>query len=379
MYEQHYKQDPYTKEKYPQSIYHDSPQSELKWIGNKDVTRVGAETGVTGVDKFGNDFVHPNQLYLKLKRCPHSHAIVTSINTTAAKNLPGVVMVLTHDDVPDLIARAPYSYCLNKECWVEGHAVAAVAATEESIAEEAIDLIEVEYEVLDFVLHPDDALESGAYVLHGDTNEIGTPWIHDSRGDVDAAFAQSGVTVVEGDYRTVTKPYFGEYPVAPVENESTTCIPEEDRLVFHISTQNPWGDSRTAAGNLNLPQNKIVARHTRSGCGFGRKGSDQAGQTLAGYIALKTHRPVKWLQDNWGYFSVNRSAWGCRIHNIKTGVQDDGTLVAYSNITTTGGGYLGSRGGQSGIAPVPFRWQVPNLYLEAHDAWTNTEGNGIPR
>ena len=62
MYEQHYKQDPYTKEKYPQSIYHDSPQSELKWIGNKDVTRVGAETGVTGVDKFGNDFVFPNQL-----------------------------------------------------------------------------------------------------------------------------------------------------------------------------------------------------------------------------------------------------------------------------------------------------------------------------
>ena len=64
---------------------------------------------------------------------------------------------------------------------------------------------------------------------------------------------------------------------------------------------------------------------------------------------------------------------------MKTGVKDDGTLVAYSNITTTGGGYLGSRGGQSGIAPVPFRWQVPNLYLEAHDAWTNTEGNGIPR
>lgn len=377
MYETYFKEDPYTKEKYPQSIYHDS--TNLKWVGNKDVSRVGAQAKVIGQGKMANDFVFPNQLFLKLKRCPHSHAIVTSIDTTAAKQLPGVVMVLTHDDVPDLIARAPYSYCLNKECWVEGHAIAAVAATEESIAEEAIDLIDVEYEVLPFVLHPDDALKDDAYVLHGDTNEIGTPWVHDSRGDVEAGFAESGVTTIEGTYRSVTKPYYGEHPVAGLENESTTCSWENDRMICYISTQNPWGDSRTIASNLNLPQNKIVARHTLMGCGFGRKGSDQAGQTLAGYISMKTHRPVKWLQDNWGYFSVNRSSWGCRIHEMKTGVKDDGTLVAYKELVTTGGGYLGSRGGQSGIAPVPFRWQVPNLYLEAHDAWTNTEGNGIPR
>jgi CO/xanthine dehydrogenase Mo-binding subunit len=378
VYEEHYKEDPYTKEKYPQSIYHDAPQQDLKWVGNKTLNRIGAEPKVMGQDKMGNDQVWPHQLYLKVKRCPHSHAVVTSIDTTAAKALPGVVMVLTHDDVPDLIARAPYSYCLNKECWTDGHAVAAVAATEESIAEEAIDLIEVEYDVLPFVIHGDDAIKDD-YVLHGDTNEVGTPWTHDIRGDVEAGFAEAGVTTVEGHYSSVTRPFYGEAPVAPFENESTSCSWENDRLICYISTQNPWGDSRTIASNVGLPQNRIVARHTLMGCGFGRKGSDQAGQTLAGYVSMKTHRPVKWLQDNWGYFGPCRSTWQSRVHDIKTGVKDDGTLVAYENKCVVTGGYLGGRGGQSGMAPIPFRWQVPNLYLEAHDVWTNTMGNGIPR
>jgi len=203
VYEEYYHEDPYTKEKYPQSIYQNRPchpggavsnaptqGDPLKVVGDPTITRIGASTKVIGKDKFSNDQVFPNQLYLKLKRCPYSHAVVTSIDTSAAKALDGVVMVLTHDDVPDLVARAPYYYCLNTECWVEGHAVAAVAATEESIAEEALDLIDVEYDVLPFVLYEDEALEPDAYILHGDTNEIGTPYTF-TRGDPDAGFNQA--------------------------------------------------------------------------------------------------------------------------------------------------------------------------------------------
>ncbi len=390
MYEEYTKQDPYTKEKYPQSIYHNQPNpaggppsratgtTPLKWVANPAIRRVGAEEKVTGKEIFGNDIVFPGMLYLKIKRCPYSHAVVKSINTTAAKALPGVVMVLTNDDIPDLINAAPYDYCLNKECWVEGMAVACVAAEEEDIAEEAIDLIEVTYDVLPFVLHQDDALKAGAYILHGDTNEVGTA-VSVKRGDVDAGFAQSTKVVGPDHFTTVTKPFYGVRPVAGVENESFTARWQNDRMSSWVSQQSPWGVARTVASTLGLPYNKVIGRNCRQGTGWGSKGSDGAGIRLAAYVSYKTDRPCKWYQDSDGYFCLVTSAWTCQEHTLKTGMKDDGTVVAISDVSLGNAGYRGSRAVGSSMQQLETKLTCPNLSCEGKDVWTNSQSAGVPR
>jgi len=318
-------------------------------------------------------------LYLKLKRSPYSHATVKSIDTTKAKALKGVIMVLTNADVPDLVNAAPYCYSIAKEVWTQGDCVAAVAATEEDIAEEALGLITVEYNVLPFVLHQDDALKAGSYKLHGDTNEIGNPAIT-KRGDVNGptGFPAADKTV-NTDYRSTTKPFSGVHPVASVENESIVCSWETDRMYLWCSTQSPWGAQRAVAGALALPYNKVVAKNSRMGTGFGNKGTDGAGYKIAGYISWKTHRPVKWYQDNDGYFNMQSSSWSCQNHVLKSGVKNDGTIVAFQDISQCNGGYRGNRAAESSMQPLPIRLNKVNVYLEGHDAYTNSQAAGIPR
>ena len=378
MYETYTKQDPYTKEKYPQSIYHDS--KTLKWVGNQTIKRMGADVRVTGQEIYGNDVILPKMLYLKLKRCPYPHATVKSIDTSKAKALAGVVMVLTNADIPDMVNAAPYAYCLSKEVWVSGDAVAAVAATEEDIAEEGVNLIDVQYNVLPFILHEDDALKTDAYKLHGDTNEIGSPAINKARGDVNGAtgFAAADKTVTT-DVRSVTKPFSGVRPVAPIENESMTVSWENDRMMIWTSNQSPWGDLRGVASALGLPYNKVVAKNCRMGTGWGNKGTDKAGTKIAAYISMKTHRPVKWYQDNDGYFSMQSSAWTCQHHILKGGLKNDGTFTAISDISYGNGGYRGNRAMESSMQPISTRVKCPNIYLEGHDAFTNSQAAGIPR
>lgn len=375
MYESFTKVDPYTKEKYPQSIYHDS--KTLKWVGNPAIERLGASARVMGNETYSNDILMTNMLFLKLKRAPYSHATVTSIDTTKAKALPGVVMVLTYNDVPNLINAAPYFYCISKDVWNSMECVAAVAATEEDIAEEALNLITVQYTVLPFVLHQDDALKSGAYILHGSTNEVGTP-APTTRGDVNAGFAASDKTVTL-DYRSVTKPFAGDHPVASVEPESFTCYWDDQKLYVWSSTQSPWGSLRSAAAALGIPYNRVAALNSRMGTGFGNKGTDGAGVKIAAYISYNTHRPVKWFQDNDGHFGMNSSSWACQSHVMKAGLKNDGTIVAISDISQGNGGYRGNTAVQSAMAPFNVRVKAANMYYEGHDAYTNSQGAGIPR
>jgi len=368
--------DPYTKEHYPQSVYHNS--KTLKYVGQPKL-REGAEGRVMGRETFANDVLLNGMLYLKLKRSPYPHATVKSIDTTKAKALKGVVVVLTNADAPNLINAAPYAYCIAKEVWTQGDCVAAVAAYDEDTAEEGVNLIDVQYNVLPFVLHQDDALKTTAYKLHGDTNEIGSAAIF-KRGDVNGptGFPAADKTITT-EFQTVTKPFQGVHPVAPVENESYVARWENDRLYIWSATQNPWGDSRAAATALGLPYNRVVAMNCRIATGFGNKGSDGAGKKIAAYIARMTSHPVKWYQDNDGYFNMQSSSWTAQHHLIKTGLKSDGTIVAFQDICTANGGYRGSRASGGAMEPFPVRLVTPNMYTEGHDAYTNSQCAGVPR
>lgn len=375
MYEEHYDQDGFTGEKYPQSIYHNEPQ--LKVMGDPTTLRRDAYPKVTGQGKFANDINLPNTLYLKFKVCPHSHCTVTSIDTSKAKALPGVVRVYTHDDVPELLSRPPYHYVLSRDCFMEGTEVAAVVAKDEDIADEAVDLIEVEYEVKPFILYAKEALEPGAPIIFGETNEIGDPWIMD-RGDVDAGFAAAD-HVVEVETTSVTKPWSGDRTCAGIEPETLTASWEEERLKIWSATQNPHGDARTVAAQLGLPYNRVVTMPSYMGVGFGNKGTNNKAKILTGYAAHDTGQPVKCRQYTETSFNVGRSVQTAQNHSWRIGVNNDGTITTLEDINIQASGAWGGRGSTDSAKPLHFLYNIPNCHAVGRDVATNSNGTGVPR
>src|SRR5215469_11263152 len=152
----------------------------LKVVGTRPIRPDGVEK-VTGRANFGADRAMPGMLYGKIKRSPHAHARILRINTERALALPGVRAVATAADLPEIapeeafVGEGPMNFrdlsrnvMARDRALYEGHAVAAVAAVSPAIASEALELIEVEHEVLPFVIDAEDAMASGAPVLHED-------------------------------------------------------------------------------------------------------------------------------------------------------------------------------------------------------------------
>src|SRR5919106_1638723 len=153
-------------------------KSALRLVGTRPIRPDGVDK-VTGRANFGADMTMPGMLWGKIKRSPHAHARIVSIDYDKALKLPGVKAVITRDDFPDIaperaqIGAAPHNLihlslnCMAKgKVLYEGHAVAAVAATSQAIAEEALDLIEVQYQVLPHVLDVEAAMAENAPILN---------------------------------------------------------------------------------------------------------------------------------------------------------------------------------------------------------------------
>src|SRR6266403_715522 len=155
-------------------------KATLKVVGTRPIRPDGVDK-VTGRANFGADMVMPGMLFGRVKRSPHAHARIMSINTEKARALPGVKAVVTWEDFPPIpseeafVGEGPMNFRdLSSNCMArgkvlyDGHAVAAVAATSPAIAEEAVELIEVEYEVLPYVIDVEDAMKPNAPILHSD-------------------------------------------------------------------------------------------------------------------------------------------------------------------------------------------------------------------
>ena len=218
-----------------------------KWVGTRQPRPDGADK-VTGRARFGADFDMPGQLVGKVLRSPHAHANIRSIDTSKAKALRGVKAVITAADLPDMpdemapagevmvnLRDVTRNVMAREKALYDGHAVAAVAATSEAIAREALDLIEVDYEVLPHVIDVDDAVAAGAPILHenlrteGDEDAADAPTnvakrIEFLKGDLDAGWAEAEV-VVEGTF--TTKPVHQGY----IEPHAAVASATEDGQV----------------------------------------------------------------------------------------------------------------------------------------------------
>ena len=315
-----------------------TPQEmEAVEVVGKPQVKVDAEKLVRGRAVFTDD-IHPDgMLYGALLTSPHAHARIKRIDASKARALPGVHAVLTHEDLPRIKhASGGQSYpnlpphdqvCLDNKVRHVGDRVAVAAAETPELAQKALRLIEVEYEVLPAVVDAEAAMRPGAPVVHDETDTGG---IYDAQrnivhhidaevGDVDAALAAAD-HVFEGEYRTPRQQH--------AHLELHTCIThwdEDDRLVIRTSTQVPFHIRRMVAPLVGLPVKRIRVIKPRIGGGFGNK-QEMILEDLCAHLTVVTGRPVGMEYTRRQEFTSSRSRHP-QVIRYKIGVSD-GKVVA---------------------------------------------------
>lgn len=290
---------------------------------------------------YTDDFAEPNSLIVKMLRSPHAFARIKSIKTDKARALPGVELVLTHHDVPrKAFTRAGQGYpepsphdkfILDEYVRYVGDEVACVAATTEAIADQALKLIEVEYEVLepvlDFesafenksVIHPeDDICEMFPIGFEPKKNVAASYYMH--VGDVDAAMAKCDV-VVEETFYTQAQAHAMLEP-----HTANARLDYHNRLVIYSSTQTPYHVRRILSQTLGLAISKIRLIKPRVGGGFGGKQALH-GEFFVSMVTLKTRKPSKMIYSRQEVFESSYTRHPMRI-KMRLGAMKDGTLKA---------------------------------------------------
>ena len=372
--------------------------AEFLTVGKSIAPVFGIEKA-TGEMRFPADVNLPNMLWMKILRSPHAHAKIAAIDVNDALKMPGVAAVLTHQDVPKILF-GPYQneiYPLDEEMRFVGDTVAAVAAEDWNIAEEATRAIRVTYETLPAVLDAEVGATPGApdAVLHyperheikpGDIrpDQLGTfgnivglkeggPTVVNQRGDVERGFAESDV-VVERIFR--------QSEVNAVSHEPRACVAvyENDRCTLWCSVQDPYRLQDSAARVLGLPMEAVRVVATNLGGAFGVKVTGRFA-ILCALLARKTGRPVKiWFtREEESLDSHNRSALA---HYVKAGAKKDGSLTALEVRTFQDNGYWPFGGLGQNIAfaistrPVDLYHRCPNVKWEVFAVRTNYPSTG---
>ncbi len=306
-------------------------------VVGKPEPKVDAVKLALGRPVFTDDIEMRGMLYGALKTSPHAHARITNIDTSQAKAIPGVHAVLTYKDVPRVIYASggqsypnppPYDQVsLDNKVRHVGDRVAVVAAESPEIAQQAIDVIEVEYEILPAVFDPEQAISGNAPVIHDepdawkihDASRNIVVEVHAHHGDAETAWAEADL-IFEGEYRV------HQVQQASIEPHVVISYWDEDeRLVIRTSTQVPFHVRRMVAPLVGLPVAKIRVVKPRIGGGFGGK-QEMLIEDLAAHLTIATGRPVRFEYTRAQEFTSARSRHP-QILRFKTGVRKDGTLT----------------------------------------------------
>jgi xanthine dehydrogenase YagR molybdenum-binding subunit len=336
-------------------------QAPLRFVGRR-TQRIDGPERVTGKAPYTFDVELPGMLYGKILRSPHPHARIKHINTERAKQLPGVRAVLSSQNTPKISFRRQ-TFIFDEIVRYVGDEVACVIADDEEIAQDALELIEVEYELLPFVLDPEEALRPNAPKLHPDGNLLGgQPEVY-QRGDLAQGFAQADV-VIERTFRTQCALH------NCMEPHGSVALWEGDSLTVWDSTQHIFGVREGLARLLGLPLHKVRVIKKYMGGGFGSKNNLGKYTVIAALGAKATGRPVKIILDRHeeNLATGNRPA---TIQHLKIGAKRDGTLTALElKAIVAAGAYClwpPSVGG-----PARQLYACPNLKTEQYTVFTNT-------
>ncbi len=359
--------------------------ADLRVVG-KAHRKVDATAKVTGATRFADDLFLPRMLYAKLLRSPHPHARIVSIDTARASALAGVKAVLTGKDLPIPFGILPVSQdehalALDKVRFV-GDPVAAVAATSEETATQALDLITVEYDplrafpdALDAVAHPEPGIHD--YADAGNIHKL----INLEFGDVAAGFAQADV--VREDLF-----FFEGNTHLPMEQHAAVGDWSADgKLTVWSATQTPHYVHRALAKVLELPAARIRVIACPNGGAFGGKSDPFSHEIVVAKLAMMTGRPVKVTLTREEVFYCHRGRHPTLMW-VKTGVKQDGAITAVHFKSLLDGGGYGSYGVASTYytgALQTVTYHVPRYQFQGARAFTNKppcgpkRGHGTPQ
>lgn len=303
----------------------------------RDTPQVNARAKVLGRAVYAGDIQVAGMLHGKILRSPYPHARIVSVDTSAALALPGVKAVLTGADAPRTlwgVHQKERRILAEGVVRFAGEEVAAVAATTEEIARDALDLIHIEYEELPAILTPEEALDDDAPGVHPGRGNVAHQ-IQFERGNIEAGFAQADL-IFEATYTT-----HAQYPGYLEPMASVASIDPDGRLQVWTSTQSVFLARARLAAALELPVSRVRVIAATVGGGFGGKIVEDDNQLVAGLLALKTGRAVRLVNNRLEDFQAACSSVPERI-TLKLGMTRDGLIVAKDvRIVADCGAYCG--------------------------------------
>jgi putative selenate reductase molybdopterin-binding subunit len=369
--------------------------------------KVDAVKLVQGKPAFADDIEMRDMLVAKVLRSPVAHAVIRRIDVSKARALPGVAAVLTYQDIPrvvystagqsDPIPGPLDTFSLDRKVRFVGDRVAFVAAETEAIAMKALELIDVEYDILPSLLDAREAMQPGAPLLHDEPEYVNFADSDPARNL--AAEIRIDIGNVEKGFAEADEIFECEYEVPKVQQAhiephvAVTYWDEDDRLVIRTSTQVPFHARRILAPVLGLPVKRIRVIKPRIGGGFGGK-QEILMEDVPAHLTIATRRPVRYEYTREEEFIAARSRHPMRVH-MKTGVKKDGTITANEMYALSDTGAYGCHAltvtGNTGhksmalyVGDGEYR-KSPNIRFYADVVYTNTppagayRGYGVPQ
>jgi len=355
-------------------------------IGTRPVRHDGADK-VTGRAIYGSDVRLTGLIHGKILRSPHAHAKIRSIDTRAAEQHPGVLAVVTAKDLPDLkdkianlgegsvnLAHLGANVLAHGKALYRGHAVAAVAAINAHVAEEALKLIKVDYETLPSVTWVLDAMKADAPLLHDDvhTSSMGkksdkpsniSTHLHFETGNVDEAFAKADV-VIEREFKTAS------VHQGYIEPHVATALWNQDgHLTIWTSTQGSFTARQQTSELLQIPVSRVTVVPCEIGGGFGGKIAVYL-EPVAALLSRKSGRPVKMVMNRDEVFEGTGPTPGSFMR-LKLGADKSGKLVAGEAwLAYDAGAFPGGMIGP-GCMCVFSCYEIPNARVDGYDVLDN--------
>ena len=350
-----------------------------KWIGQRTIRPDGAEK-VTGSATFAADTTMAGMIWGKVLRSPHPHARIRGIDTSRAEALPGGKAVVSASDIVDFPVDTPVALGIQDMRWMcrnvmarekalfHGHPVAAVAAMTEAIAAEACSLIEVDYEVLPWVVEIEDAIKADAPILHDFVEFEGKPSnisgkMEHKKGDVAAGFAEADVVI---GHSFTTRPVHQGY-IEP--HACLVSVAADGNTTIWSSSQGQFMVRAMTSMLTNIPQSKIRAIPAEIGGGFGGKTIVYL-EPLATLLSKKSGRPVKMVMSREEVMRGTGPTCGS-MSTVKIGATKDGRIVAgEGTFYLQAGGLPGSPiRGATACAFAPY--DIPNVHSLGYDVVSN--------
>lgn len=350
---------------------------EFKVIGKK-VERVDAFERLVGEAKYASDIYLPGMLYVKILRSPHPHAKILKIDSARAQALPGVKAILTPEDVPEFTIHKrgtpPFvpKPILASTARYTGDEILAVAAVDEETAEDALDLIRVDYQILPFVLDPEEAVKPEAPKIYPEGNVVQEAADTLKRGNVEEGFKEADV-VIEEKYKTHMIQH------TTLEPRVTVATWSGRRLTIWDSHKNSFRLRNDLAKALNLKVNQVRVLTHFIGGDFGDKGSIERQHIIAALLARKTNRPVKieFTREENSLLTHHRypTTW-----YLKYGAKKEGTLTAIQvKLYADMGAYYHQDGAAGSLDVARYVYRCPNVKLEGYNVLTNKPEGGAMR